>query len=105
MFCFSRLVVPHRTFSQPQDTLFAGALAEKVLQDQNYGTICDSALASIDLWTMARADMMHYIEKAAQRHRLKKNGLDDVIEYCHTPDLTALIPVLKENYLISSMDL
>ena len=88
-----------------EDTLFAGALAEKVLQDQNYGTICDSALASIDLWTMARADMMHYIEKAAQRHRLKKNGLDDVIEYCHTPDLTALIPVLKENYLISSMDL
>jgi len=88
-----------------EDTLFAGALAEKVLQDQNYGTICDSALASIDLWTMARADMMHYIEKAAQRHRLKKNGLDDVIEYCHTPDLTALIPVLKENYLISSKDL
>ncbi|MBP1668453.1 MAG: 2-phosphosulfolactate phosphatase [Bacteroidetes bacterium] len=88
-----------------EDTLFAGALAEKVLQDQNYGTICDSALASIDLWTIARADMMHYIEKAAQRHRLKKNGLDDVIEYCHTPDLTALIPVLKENYLISSMDL
>jgi 2-phosphosulfolactate phosphatase len=88
-----------------EDTLFAGALAEKVLQDQNYGTICDSALASIDLWTIARADMMHYIEKAAQRHRLKKNGLDDVIEYCHTPDLTALIPVLKENYLLSSMDL
>ena len=88
-----------------EDTLFAGALAEKVLQDQNYGTICDSALASIDLWTIARADMMHYIEKAAQRHRLKKNGLDDVIEYCHTPDLTALIPVLKENYLISSKDL
>ena len=88
-----------------EDTLFAGALAEKVLQDQNYGTICDSALASIDLWTIARADMMHYIEKAAQRHRLKKNGLDDVIEYCHTSDLPALIPVLKENYLISSMDL
>jgi 2-phosphosulfolactate phosphatase len=88
-----------------EDTLFAGALAEKVLQDQNYGTICDSALASIDLWTIARADMMHYIEKAAQRHRLKKNGLDDVIEYCHTPDLTALIPVLKENCLISSEDL
>jgi len=88
-----------------EDTLFAGALAEKVLQDQNYGTICDSALASIDLWTIARADMMHYIEKAAQRHRLKKNGLDDVIEYCHTPDLTDLIPVLKENYLISSKDL
>jgi 2-phosphosulfolactate phosphatase len=88
-----------------EDTLFAGALAEMVLQDHTYGTICDSALASIDLWTMARAELMQYIEKAAQRHRLKKNGLDDVIEYCHTPDMTALIPVLKENYLICTKDL
>jgi 2-phosphosulfolactate phosphatase len=88
-----------------EDTLFAGALAEMVLQDHTYGTICDSALASIDLWTMARAELMQYIEKAAQRHRLKKNGLDDVIEYCHTPDMTALIPMLKENYLICTKDL
>ena len=88
-----------------EDTLFAGALAETVLQDHNYGTICDSAVASIDLWKMARGDIMHYLEKAAQRHRLKKNGLDDVIEYCHTPDLTDIIPALKENYLVNSKDL
>lgn len=88
-----------------EDTLFAGALAEMVLQDHRYGTICDSALASIDLWTLAREDMMQYIEKSAQRHRLKKNGLDDVIEYCHTLDLTDHIPVLKEDYLISIKDL
>jgi 2-phosphosulfolactate phosphatase len=88
-----------------EDTLFAGALAEMVLQDRNYGTICDSTLASIDLWTIARPDVMHYIEKAAQRHRLKKNRLDDVIEYCHTPDLTTIIPVLKKNYLININDL
>jgi 2-phosphosulfolactate phosphatase len=87
-----------------EDTLFAGALADMVLQDPDYGTICDSAIASIDLWTMARADVMQYIEKAAQRHRLKKNGLDDVIEYCHTPDITTIIPVLKENYLIDVKD-
>jgi 2-phosphosulfolactate phosphatase len=48
--------------------------------------------------------VMQYIEKAAQRHRLKKNGLDDVIEYCHTPDITTIIPVLKENYLIDVKD-
>jgi 2-phosphosulfolactate phosphatase len=88
-----------------EDTLFAGALAGMVLQDPGFGTICDSTFASIDLWTMARQELMQYIEKAAQRHRLKKNGLDDVIEYCHTPDLTDIIPVLKENYLISNNDL
>jgi 2-phosphosulfolactate phosphatase len=88
-----------------EDTLFAGALAEAVLQDENYSTICDSTVASRDLWAMAKADMMKYIDKAAQRHRLKKNGLDDVIEYCHTRDLTAIIPVLKEDYLINNDDL
>jgi 2-phosphosulfolactate phosphatase len=88
-----------------EDTLFAGALAEMVLNNPDYFTICDSALASIDLWSMAQPDMMHYIEKAAQRHRLKKNGLDDVIEYCHTLDLTTIIPVLNENYLIRIDDL
>jgi phosphosulfolactate phosphohydrolase-like enzyme len=40
-----------------------------------------------------------YIEKAAQRHRLKKNNLDDVIGYCHTLNMTRVIPALKENYL------
>jgi 2-phosphosulfolactate phosphatase len=83
-----------------EDSLFAGALAESVMTQANYTTICDSVHASIDLWNLARKDMMAYIEKAAQRHRLKKNNLDDVIGYCHTPDLTRVIPALKENCLI-----
>jgi 2-phosphosulfolactate phosphatase len=82
-----------------EDSLFAGALAEKLLGNEGYSTICDSVYASLDLWNLARADMMNYIEKAAQRHRLKKNKLDDVIEYCHTPNLTTVIPMLEENYL------
>ena len=44
--------------------------------------------------------MMAYIEKVAQRHRLKKNKLDDVIGYCHKFDQTDLIPVLKEDHLV-----
>ncbi len=87
-----------------EDSLFAGALAEKVLENNNFYTICDSTLASIDLWNIARKDLMGYIDKAAQRHRLKKNKLDDVIEYCHTPDQTDIIPALKENYLIRLPD-
>ena len=82
-----------------EDSLFAGALAESLLEHEHYASICDSVHASIDLWKLARNDMMTYIEKAAQRHRLKKNNLDDVIGYCHTPNLTTAIPALKNNYL------
>ena len=83
-----------------EDTLFAGALAEMVLQDHRFYTICDATLGAMDLFDAAKVDMMGYIEKVAQRHRLKKNKLDDVIGYCHEFDRTQLIPVLEESYLV-----
>jgi 2-phosphosulfolactate phosphatase len=58
----------------------------------------------MDLWNLAKNDLMGYIEKTAQRHRLKKSKLDDVIGYCHTMNLTHLIPALKENYLTLVID-
>ena len=82
-----------------EDTLFAGALTQLVLEDENYNTICDAALGSVDLYNVARGNMMGYISKVAQKGRLKKNNLDDVIAYCHEYDLTELIPVLIEDHL------
>ena len=82
-----------------EDTLFAGALSRLVLKDEQYYTICDATLGAMDLYEAAEADMMAYIEKVAQRHRLKKNKLDDVIGYCHEIDLTKLIPVLEGEHL------
>ncbi len=79
-----------------EDTLFGGALAKAVLKSDNYTTICDSTNGAIDLYDFASEDMMQYIDKVAQRHRLKKNKLDDVIEYCHQHDLTRIIPEFKE---------
>ncbi len=83
-----------------EDTVFAGALAEKLLENNRFMTICDSTHAAVDLWNLARHDILGYMEKAAQRHRLKKNRLDDVLEYCHRPNLTRCIPVLKECRLV-----
>lgn len=83
-----------------EDTIFAGALVEKLIHSGSYNTICDSAIASLDLWSLAKPDILAYIEKAAQRHRLKKNGLDDVLEYCFTSDLTPLVPEFANNVLV-----
>jgi 2-phosphosulfolactate phosphatase len=83
-----------------EDTLFAGALADRLLMTEKFETLCDSAIASRDLWNIARVDLISYIDKTAQRYRLKKNGLDDVIEYCLTCDQTRIIPVLEDDYLI-----
>jgi 2-phosphosulfolactate phosphatase len=84
-----------------EDTLFAGALSKLVLEDKRFYTICDATLGAMDLYDAAKGDMMAYLEKVAQRHRLKKNKLDDVIGYCHEFDLTGLIPVLEGDQLVS----
>jgi 2-phosphosulfolactate phosphatase len=83
-----------------EDTLFAGALAQMVLEDDAYFTICDATLGAIDLYAAAEKDMMSYIEKVAQRKRLKLNNLDDVIGYCHEKNLTNHIPVLNRDHLV-----
>jgi 2-phosphosulfolactate phosphatase len=83
-----------------EDTIFAGALAQQLLDSGHYETVCDSTLAACDLWMLAKDDLIGYIQKAAQRNRLRKLGLDDVIEYCHSLNLTEIIPVLEDENLV-----
>ena len=47
----------------------------------------------MDLWRLAKDDVLGYIEKAAQRHRLKRLGLDDVIPYSFACDQVDVVPV------------
>ena len=76
-----------------EDTLFAGALTRRLLETGLFRTECDSAAASLDLWSLAEGDVLAYVEKAAQRHRLKKLGLDDVIPYSFACDQVEVVPV------------
>ncbi len=82
-----------------EDSLFAGALSEKLLAHPGFTTCCDSVHASMALWDTARPDLFGYLEKAAHRHRLKKLDLDDVIPYSFEPDTTRVIPVFEEGVI------
>jgi 2-phosphosulfolactate phosphatase len=84
-----------------EDTVFAGALSESLLESGKFSTVCDSSLASIDLWKLAKNDLIKYIEKAAHRERLRKLGLDDVLEYCHTFNAAPVIPYQKNDSIIA----
>jgi 2-phosphosulfolactate phosphatase len=83
-----------------EDSVCAGALAEKLLGSDKYFTKCDSTVAAIDLWSLASGNLQNYIDKAAQRTRLRNKKLDDCIEYCLTLDLTDKIPVMKNGILV-----
>jgi 2-phosphosulfolactate phosphatase len=86
-----------------EDTICAGAIAEKLLESDFYSTDNDSTLAAIDLWTLAKKDLPGYIEKVAQRTRLREKGLDDCIGFCITPDFTEKIPVIKNGVLVDNV--
>lgn len=76
-----------------EDTLFAGALTQELLATGRFQSQCDSAHASMDLWDLAKGNVLGYLEKAAHRHRLQKLGLDDVIPYSFTRDEVDVVPV------------
>ena len=76
-----------------EDTLFAGALTRRLLETRAFCTECDSAHAALDLWAAAETDPLAYVEKAAQRHRLRRLGLDDVLPYSFSCDEVDVVPV------------
>ncbi|NLL27240.1 MAG: 2-phosphosulfolactate phosphatase [Bacteroidales bacterium] len=75
-----------------EDSIFAGALTERLIK-LNFNIMCDSAHAALDLWTVAKKDVIKYIQKAMHRERLKKLKLDSILDYCFTEDLTDAVPV------------
>jgi 2-phosphosulfolactate phosphatase len=86
-----------------EDTVCAGAMADILMRSNCYTTICDSTVAAIDLWTLASHDLPGYIEKSAQKTRLRNKNLDDCIEFCLTSDFTDRIPVMKNGVLIADI--
>jgi 2-phosphosulfolactate phosphatase len=86
-----------------EDTVCAGAIAADLMASSLYSTICDSTHAAIDLWSLAKDDLHGYIEKVAQRSRLRNKGLDDCISFCLTPDFTKKIPLIKNGILVDNI--
>jgi 2-phosphosulfolactate phosphatase len=86
-----------------EDTICAGAIASKLIDSGMYTTICDSTLAAIDLWSLAAGNPRAYIEKAAQRTRLRDKHLDDCIDFCLTMDYTDKVPVIKNGLLVDNI--
>jgi len=75
-----------------EDSVVAGALVEK-LKERGFTYDCDSAHAAYDLWSLAKHDLLGYIQKAMHRTRLQKLHLDYVLEYCFTPNTARKVPV------------
>lgn len=83
-----------------EDTLFAGALSDKLLENSEFETDCDSTIAALHLFDQAKSDMFQFLEKSSHRKRLKNLNLENDIKYCLTIDSTNVVPVLKDGFIV-----
>lgn len=83
-----------------EDTLFAGAVVDKLMSESNFTTGCDSAIASRHLYSLAKNDMYAFLGNSSHRNRLAKLDLERDIQYCLTPNQCPVIPILEGKYLV-----
>ena len=83
-----------------EDSVFAGALAYNLLQNEKFYTECDSAKAAMDLWEKAKPDLKQYLSKASHRKRLRHILSELDFNYTVNVSCCRTIPVLKEEHLV-----
>ncbi|MEO6305918.1 MAG: 2-phosphosulfolactate phosphatase [Bacteroidia bacterium] len=85
-----------------EDTLLAGAVADNLIVKCGFDTHCDSTLAAIDLYKLAKHDLVKYLANSSHRNRLAKLDLERDIKYCLTPNQCPVVPVMQGNFLVKA---
>ena len=82
-----------------EDTLFAGALVEKLQDTFDYE--CDSGLAAYCLYQTAKDDLMTFMKNSSHFRRLKHLDVVDDIAFCLSIDHFSVVPyVTTEDEII-----
>ncbi|OCX51189.1 2-phosphosulfolactate phosphatase [Mucilaginibacter sp. PPCGB 2223] len=82
-----------------EDTLFAGAVTHQLTANGGYRAD-DAAIASLDLYAMAKDDLNAYLKKTSHSERLKQLGIEADIAFCLNVDTANTIPVLEGERLV-----
>ena len=83
-----------------EDTICAGAIAEKLINTGNFYSTEDSSIAAKYLYESAKKNHLGFIKSSSHRRRLKKLNLNKDVKYCLTPNQTSVIPILKDGKLV-----
>jgi 2-phosphosulfolactate phosphatase len=83
-----------------EDTIFAGAVVNKLTTESGFEITCDSAIASNHLYKIAKDDLFEFLSNSSHRNRLAKLDLERDIKYCLTPNQCPVIPIMEGKYLV-----
>lgn len=87
-----------------EDSLFAGAVAAELVKKSGFATTCDSTLAAMELYNIAKHDLNTFLSNSSHRNRLAKLDLERDVKYCLTPNLCPVLPVLQGKFIVKSTD-
>lgn len=83
-----------------EDTIFCGALSERILQCGNHVVHSDATLAAMYLWEKAKGNPLQFLDNAEHVHRLRKLGYDDVFEFTFQNDTCPVVPCVKDRVIV-----
>ena len=85
-----------------EDTIFSGCLANKFISSKKFNVNCDSTLAALNLYNLAKNDYFSFLSNSAHRKRLKSLNIEKDTEFCLNPDFKSnIIPTLINGKLVS----
>ena len=87
-----------------EDTLFAGALCEKLSENKAFTIKGDSAHAALAIWKEGKNDLFAYASKAEHYERLQLLGMGESIPYCFQLDSCQVVPQLRDGEITTIHD-
>jgi len=83
-----------------EDSLFAGAVATDLINHHGFKTACDSTLAAIELYKIAKHDLDAFLSNSSHRNRLAKLDLERDVKYCLTLNLCPVLPIMQGKFIV-----
>ena len=82
-----------------EDTMFAGALIDQLVETNNFQHTSDSCSVASLIYKTAENDMFDFLEDSQHRKRLSNLKINDDVSYCLKRNETNLIPIIVENQI------
>ncbi len=79
-----------------EDTIFAGKLAQELLETGNYSPISDGAAHATLLYNIAANNLYDFVLDNSARFKGKPGSLHKDIRYCLQHDILDVVPILKD---------
>lgn len=79
-----------------EDTICAGAIADKLIESRKFRAEEDSTIAAKFISRSAKENMLSFLKASSHRQRLRKLNLNEDVKFCLTPNNLTAIPILKD---------